>query len=649
MQFLYKIFLLLLLFPVFSLKAQNSQLNLSSTKSIIEYQWPLNGDDNVPQRTTFIVRPSKQVMQNRSVLDFSFGVIGTISGKHSGRVLISDDEQTIIFKPDQPFELNEVVNVQFAVPGIENFIPLSYSFRITELSEDIQRKLLYQFYENEQAEYQKISESASQIQDTIAPFQGSIHLNLPLDPVIDTVTKTAAGNIFFTATKGFPSPTSYIAAIDDTGKILIDSNIAIGCGNLKMEFDGTLTFFRQYSSPKAGIFLGRYDHVDNHMNLIDTFQCVGFFCDLHDFHLMKNGHAILVAYVPRINVDMTKIPGAPPCAKTNDTVFDAVIQELDQSKNLVMQWNSKDHFAITDATSSDVDFCNTKIDYCHINAAEIDSTDGNMIASFRHMDEVTKINWKTGETIWRWGGKHNMFAFTGPKPIDTLKFSHQHDPARLANGNITLWDNGNFRPRDTMINGKDTIVNKSFSRAVEYKLDEVDHTAKVIWDDWNVPYSVAAGNVQRLVNGNTLMSMGLVGAASPTIGSPSILEVNSNNEIVFQVSFTSNSFIYRAYRFELTPSSVRQTGTANSFGLTSIYPNPAQNQTTVSFSVKDGGMMQIDVLDVLGHTVRSVREKLSGPGAYSADLDIHNLAAGTYYCKLSEGSNAVVKMIVVQK
>ncbi|MDP4219011.1 MAG: aryl-sulfate sulfotransferase [Bacteroidota bacterium] len=648
MKIFYFVLFATYLFPITVVQAQNPSTSSGSSKFLIEYQWPKNEETDVPQRTTFVIRPTKAFMTGRSANDFAFDVRGSLSGWHSGRVLISDDAQTIIFKPDQPFGLSESVRVQFNMPGVENFTPLSYTFHTTDLSEIDRGKILYRFYQDEQAENEQAASGALENQDTIASPRDSIHIDLPLNPVIDTVSNTAAGNIFFTATRGFPSPSSYLATIDDTGRILIDSNVAGGCGNFKMESDGTLTYFKQTSAPQGGIFNGFYVHVDRNMRLIDTFQCVGFDCDLHDFHLMRNGHAILVAYVPRIHVDLTQLPGAPACAKTEDTVFDAVIQELDASKNLVMQWNSKDHLLITEATP-DINLCGTKLDYCHINTAEIDSTDGNMIASFRHMEEITKINWSTGETIWRWGGKHNMFTFSGPNPDDTLKFSHQHDPARLDNKHITVWDNGNLRPRDTTIGGKDTIVNKPFSRAVEYLVDEVNHTATVTWDFRNVPFSVAAGNVQRLGNGNTFMSMGLVSGPSPDGGRPSIIEVNPQNQIVFQASFANNSFIYRAYRFELTPSAVKQTGTASSFGVTGIYPNPAQQTTTLAFTVKEPGWMQIDLADILGKNRRSIREKISSAGAYTSEFDIHDLPAGTYYCRLSQHGNVVVKMLVVQK
>ena len=517
------------------------------------------------------------------------------------------------------------------------------------MSEVERRKALYEFYLSEQEQNDKYYEESLKHTPPQAMTSAVSITGLPLDATIDTLGNHAPGNIYFSVTTKFPKPTSFIATINDTG-VLFTRNIpdevpiptGKACGNFHPLSNNTFTYFRQDSSPTGGVFFGRHEILNKNGNLIDFFECGnGQIADLHDFHLMPNGHAILVAYSPRRENMRTVLNDSS--ANPNALVYDGVIQELDNSKNVIMEWNSKNHFLITDATS-DINLHDTsakaKIDYCHINTAVIDSSDGNMMASFRHLDEVTKINWKTSELIWRWGGKHNMFTFEG----DTLKFSHQHDPARIINGHITMWDNGNLRLKDTVVNGKDTVVNHPFSRAVEYQLDEITHTAKTVWQYRKVPFSPAAGNLQTLQNGNRLIGTG-------SLGAPAAIELDGQtDEVVYQLSVVTNAFVYRTYRFE-TPaiSSVKQTGTAHSFDIGSIYPNPAQSVTTITFSVAETGFMEIDLLDILGHQVRIIQEKLSEPGTYSADFDVHDLSPGTYYCKLSQDGNTKIKMMVIQR
>jgi hypothetical protein len=655
---LYLVPFLVVVLAFSALRAQSLVQSPGNTSLAIEYQWPRNGDVYVPQKTTFIVRPSKSFMNGRSAKDFIFTVDGELSGAHSGKVLISSDEQTVIFIPAQPFALNENVTVRLEISGAENIAPLSYSFHITSMSEEDCGHALYALHEREDAENEAaMKNSAEAIQSPLPTFDDTIAF-APTTVVLDTVTTfTGEGNIFFSPTARGAHAFSFLAIASDAAtKALPDSNNflfvrdirdpqnnIVNTGNFRMQPDGTLTYFREVTkSATGGVFFGQIEHLDQHMKIIDTFQCRGFSADLHDFQLLFNKRAILVAYDPQKfpikkyfdTVANGAYKNIADSARDTVIVFGAIIQELDENKNPVFTWRSWDHFQIIDATR-DIKLTDTLIDYMHINTAISDPQDGNFIASFRHCDEVTKINSNDGSFIWRWGGKHNQFAFLG----DTLQFSHQHDPARIKNGNITMWDNGNLHTKK--INGIDSTVPSS--RAIEYNLDEVNHKATTIWQYTDVPYSQAAGNVQRFDNGNTLIGLGIV-------TQPSALEVTHDGSRILRMSMPTGSFSYRTYRFPFTPlSSVRQTGTASSFCIGSIYPNPALNSATIAFSVAEPGMMQIELIDILGHRVRSIGEKLSGAGTYSADLDLHGLPAGAYYCKLSQAGASTMKMLIVQE
>jgi hypothetical protein len=663
MKFLLSVFLSLFFLP--ALKAQTIDPNSASRKGDIEYLSPGDGESYVFQRATIIVRPSKQIIGSHSVRDFSFSISGDISGVHNGTVAISDDNQTITFLPDKPFALNEIVNATFSIAHAEDFAPLSYRFYITPMSDGVRRQALSALSQKIQEDYQTLMQSSASLPmgtDTIA-FS-------PAVVVIDTMTTHEDGNIFFSPTGSIVSPFSFLAITSDTAtESFPDSNnflflerVNVGCGNFRMQPDGTLTFFREYSSPTGGIFAGRIDHLDKNMHLIDTFQFAenaaanpNDLADLHDFQLLPNGHAILVSYDPRyINMKDTLLASGnasliaiAPKADTNELVFGAIIQELDQNKNMIFQWRSWDHLKITDA-AADIHMVpanpkDTIIDYVHINTAILDPKDNTIIASFRHQDEVAKISRTDGSFIWQWGGKHNQFSFSGPNPGDTTKFSHQHDPERIANGDITLFDNGNLRLKDTTIAGKDTVVNHPFTRALEYSLDEVNHKATVIWQYDSIPFCAAAGNVQRLANGNSMIGLGIV-------VQPSAIEVTPTGQRIFQMSIQKGAFSYRTYRFPFTPPlAVHQISSDNFPDIKSIYPNPAQTNATVYLTIEKSGLLTIDLLDVLGHTVRSKNEILNEAGSYTLDLDLHDLPSGTYYCKLSQNGNHIVRMIGVLK
>ena len=103
-----------------------------------------------------------------------------------------------------------------------------------------------------------------------------------------------------------------------------------------------------------------------------------------------------------------------------------------------------------------------------MNAVSIDPTDNNLLVSLRTTSEIVKINRQTGEVMWRLGGKANQFTFVGEHEENAPYYTvGQHDIHRLANGNLLYFDNGNIS------GGGITPSDRTYSRAVEYQLDEV--------------------------------------------------------------------------------------------------------------------------------------------------------------------------------
>ncbi len=604
-----------------SIRAQSSQPILGKSEDVILYQFPNDGDTYVSEKTTLIIRPNPSFVHGSSERDFSFDVRGASSGPHSGKVVIADDDETVIFKPDQPFAVNERVDVIFSILSTENISPIPFHFRINALSEAEQGKLLKAFGESEEKENLKYVSGHIQANsnDTITPSQF----------IVDTLVpeKIAPGDIFTTKN----GTDAFLETLDNHASPIYQQQV----------FNPPCEDFRPWENKfYSYIYSNQVFLLDSDHHPVDTIACgYGYVTDDHEFRLLPNGHVLLMANEAR-DTDMRVITG-DSTATSHGTVIGGIIQELDNAKprNVVFFWRTWDHFQDTDVVHIDFHSPNLRtLDYCHLNSLEED-TDGNIIASFRNMDEVTKINRTTGKIVWRWGGKNNYFHFGSG---DTIPFSYQHDVRRIANGHITMMDNGNYHPTTW---GDGSVHDTAWSRAIEYELDESSLTATAVWEYRNIDFTSAAGNVQRLPNGNTFICSGDLGLEKAT-------EVTSEGEKVFQLSFPIGAFTFRMYRFPVPPSSsnlVRLTGAAATARLQSIYPNPAQNRTTVTFSVVNAGDAEIDLLDVLGNTVLRAHEKLSGAGAYSDDLDLHELAAGIYYCKISADGNTMMNKVIVRK
>src|SRR2546422_8868367 len=98
----------------------------------------------------------------------------------------------------------------------------------------------------------------------------------------------------------------------------------------------------------------------------------------------------------------------------------------------------------------------------------------------------------------------------------------------FRSGNYILFDNGNTH-------------NPPFSRAVEYRLDQSAKTATLVWSYRPNPdiFSFALGFAQRLRDGNTLTTFGVLGT---------VHEVTPLGQVAWKLTLPPGDWIYRAYR-----------------------------------------------------------------------------------------------------
>ncbi len=264
--------------------------------------------------------------------------------------------------------------------------------------------------------------------------------------------------------------------------------------------------------------------------------------DIHDAELLSNGHYLLL-YNELVTMDLSKtINGGKPSA----TVKGCVLVETDIKGNVFWTWKALDHVKVTDVTS-DIDLTASVIDLTHANSICEDGL-GNIYVSFRHLDEITKINKKTGDVIWRMGGskcKNNQYTYTNDNVNGFSGFSHQHSLSILENGNFLIFDNGNMKT-------------PQYSRAVEYAVDQSKKTVTKVWEYRYSPdvYMSSMGSAYRLPNGNTLINSGR------------ITEVRPDGTIAFEMKLKENmpdvpDAFYRAYRYVTKMNAVTNTVTAN--------------------------------------------------------------------------------------
>ena len=253
-------------------------------------------------------------------------------------------------------------------------------------------------------------------------------------------------------------------------------------------------------------------------SVVDTFPGT----DGHDFKQLPNGNALILGNENRA-IDMSQFdPAGRPDAVLKSLVF----QEINANKQVVFQWRALDHLAITDS----LDFLNiASVDWTHVNALTLDPTDNNYLISLRGFCQIVKVSRTTGEVIWRLGGKSSSFTFIGEHPENApYYFVGEHNVHSLANGDIIFFDNGSLQ-------NQGPVASRTYSRAVQYRLDLTNMTATLVWEYKHTPavLTPTEGIVQRFPNGNTYI--GWVSAAQSGSG-PFLTEVNAQGQVMFEMS-----------------------------------------------------------------------------------------------------------------
>ena len=490
------------------------------------YVSPIPGSRFVSSTTNLIVRQKERFDAREAEGLRAATMTGSASGAHAASFRISDDGKTAVWVPSSPFIPGETVTVSVPASQAAGGRPAAtWTFTVSSVTPGFAPARAPEPWENAPVQI-----AGTRPAQTLAR-PDSVPSDFP-PLTVDSSSSPSAGAIFLTTTDELPPYGLYSMAFDNTGNAVGYTGTApYSANDFKVQPNGMLSYARVTGIAGAvGIAPTVEIVMDSTFAVVDSFQCGnGYTADFHEFTLLPNGHAIMMAYDPQV-VDMSQlVPGGKP----NAVVYGSIIQELDAAKQVVFQWRSWDYIPITDCY--DV-LTGTTFDYIHVNSIDVDN-DGNLIVSCRETAEILKVDHITGDIIWRWGGKHNQFTFIGDHSGNAPNFfSYQHDVRRIANGDITMMDNGNQHV-------------PPYSRAAEYALDESAMTATLVWEYRHTPdiFDPAAGNVQRLPGGNTLIGWGTSNFLG--VGNQALTEVRPDKSLALEMTLPKGLFSYRARKY----------------------------------------------------------------------------------------------------
>lgn len=215
----------------------------------------------------------------------------------------------------------------------------------------------------------------------------------------------------------------------------------------------------------------------------------------HDAQWLPNGNLLYAACAPEPAGFAARVPGGTAHGADETMVAD-VIREVNRAGELVWEWKASEHL---DPQDFPIHPGFGRYHWPLINGLGV-MADGTVLMSLRTTSGVIGVD--------KGSGKVKLH-------IPPSVVSHQHAPVALANGNILVFDNGNFR----------TGSHVAFSRVLE--IDPATHA--VVWsyaDEMvNAFYTAFMGNAQRLPNGNTHITESATGR---------LFEVTPGGEVVWE-------------------------------------------------------------------------------------------------------------------
>jgi len=260
-------------------------------------------------------------------------------------------------------------------------------------------------------------------------------------------------------------------------------------------------------------------------------------------------------------------------------VLDSVLVELDAEGNTLRKkalLDILDRERVAYDSLDPTPVADYQTDWVHLNAFVPVDGGSNFILSARNQDVVFKLSQDWSQIRWLlsnptgWSEPFHPYLLTpvGVPAGEEFRWPyHQHAPELTPDGTVLLFDNGNYRA--TPGDGRTPMTDAtSYSRAVEYRIDEEAMTVEEVWS-YEYPdarlYSFAMGDANLQAASNTVlityaMMAGVGDVLSEDLGwgwvQGRLVEVarDSGDEVVFDLSvhgMTPGAFgspVYRAVR-----------------------------------------------------------------------------------------------------
>jgi hypothetical protein len=85
----------------------------------------------------------------------------------------------------------------------------------------------------------------------------------------------------------------------------------------------------------------------------------------------------------------------------------------------------------------------------------------------------------------------------------------------------------------------------------------------------------------------------------------------------------------------------------SAFGLEQNHPNPFNDYSTITFSLREEQHVLLEVYDALGRKVQTLVDKRYGPGSHHEGVEAKGLEPGLYSYRLQAGDSSAIRQMLI--
>lgn len=363
----------------------------------------------------------------------------------------------------------------------------------------------------------------------------------------------------------------------------------------------------------------------------------------HDAVEMENGNFLIAA-------------NNPDGKTKEDTIY-----EIDRTTGeIVHVWDLNSYFNVPNVDANgehvaDINYGSSTEDWFHNNSLDYRESDHSVIISGRHQDAVIKLNLQTGELDWILSDPNDLWTAEQQEKLlqpvgEGFEWQYgQHCAKWLPNGDIFIFDNGNFRSKTA--EGVTDAAAQGYSRAVIYRVDEQKGTVEQIWQfgkEYGAEllaayvssvqylgenhYLIDFGGIVKDGNGNaSYNNMAGIGGSSQT----QIFEVK-DNQVIFHAKLEQNNLggnSYRAQRLQpyLSPEELNLSAVGTRIG--GLYRYGKATTATLDLSLPTFTVANVDIADNGAQLVTSI-----GLNSACSNAALYLVGSSTYSVGLTAGT-----------